>query len=272
MKCKEFLKKLENDFPVEKALEWDNVGLLVGRDDKEINKIYVALDVTDAVLEEAILWGADLLLTHHPLIFHPLKQVNNQHFISKKIIQLIQADLSYYAIHTNYDIVRMADLASDMLGMESGKPLQVTSSDGKEGLGKIGTIAGKEGGDLETYAAHVKEVFGLSEIKVFSPQERKEIHTVAILPGDGKSEIELVIDQGADLYITGDISHHYGMDASERGLIIFDAGHYGIEHIFVNDMCNYINHLSESLNESGEYKGVKFEVKGAEKLNPYRMI
>ncbi|MFI3208171.1 MAG: Nif3-like dinuclear metal center hexameric protein, partial [Eubacteriales bacterium] len=101
MKCKELIERMENDFPVEKAYDWDNVGLLAGRDDKEIKKIYVALDATDDVIKEAIEWGADMLLTHHPLIFSPLKKINNQNFIANRIIKLIQADISYYAMHTN---------------------------------------------------------------------------------------------------------------------------------------------------------------------------
>ena len=101
------------------ALSWDNVGLLAGREDKEVAKIYVALDAKDEVVDEAILAGADMLVTHHPLIFSGMKQVNNQNFIGRRLVKLIQHDISYYAMHTNYDVKGMADLAADYLKLEN---------------------------------------------------------------------------------------------------------------------------------------------------------
>ena len=104
MLCKDIIKIIEQDYSPRYALSWDNVGLLAGRDDKEVAKIYVALDATDEVVDEAILAGADMLVTHHPLIFSGMKQVNNQNFIGRRLVKLIQHDISYYAMHTNYDV------------------------------------------------------------------------------------------------------------------------------------------------------------------------
>lgn len=260
MKCSEILQQIEKDFPLEKAYEWDNVGLLAGRDNKEVKKIYVALDATDEVIEEAKKWGADMLVTHHPLIFSPLKKVNNQNFIANRILELIQADIPYYAMHTNYDIVRMADLASEKLGLVEAKPLEVSAWDESEGLGKIGYNSLEKSISLMEYGKFVKEAFKLSEVKVFGPMD-KEIHKVAVLPGSGKSGIESAIRQGADVFITGDIGHHEGIDASSRGLAIIDAGHYGVEHIFIKDMCEYLKE-----------KFVELEIKGVEINHPSYII
>ena len=97
MQCKDIIKIIEQDYSPRYALSWDNVGLLAGRDDKEVANIYVALDATDEVVDEAILAGADMLVTHHPLIFSGMKQVNNQNFIGRRLVKLIQHDISYYA-------------------------------------------------------------------------------------------------------------------------------------------------------------------------------
>ena len=117
MECKKVIEILEKQSPKSYACDWDNVGLLVGREDKEIQKIYIALDATDEAIEEAIANGADMLLTHHPMIFKGMKRVTQEDFIGRRIIRLIQNDMVYYAMHTNFDVMGMADLAADYLGI-----------------------------------------------------------------------------------------------------------------------------------------------------------
>ena len=110
MECKKVIEILEKQSPKSYACDWDNVGLLVGREDKEIQKIYIALDATDEAIEEAIANGADMLLTHHPMIFKGMKRVTQEDFIGRRIIRLIQNDMVYYAMHTNFDVIGMAAL------------------------------------------------------------------------------------------------------------------------------------------------------------------
>ena len=81
MLCRDIMKVIETTYPKHAALEWDNVGLLVGRTEKEVKKIYVALDATDAVIERAVASNVDMLITHHPLLFSPLKKITDEHFI-----------------------------------------------------------------------------------------------------------------------------------------------------------------------------------------------
>ena len=120
MKCSEIIKVLNELAPESCACEWDNPGLIAGRRDKEVKKILVTLDATDEAVETAIREGADMLLSHHPLIFKPVKKINDEDFITKRILKLIQHDISYYAMHTNFDSAPgcMADLAADRLGLE----------------------------------------------------------------------------------------------------------------------------------------------------------
>ena len=114
MQCSEMIKLLNQLAPEDIALSWDNPGLLAGRSNKEVRTIYLALDADDQVIEDAISQKADMLLTHHPLIFKPVKKINDQDFIGRRILRLIQADISYYAMHTNFDSAPgcMADLAA----------------------------------------------------------------------------------------------------------------------------------------------------------------
>ena len=108
MLCREVTDIIEQRFPKEYALDWDNVGLLAGRDDKEVRCIYIALDASDEVIHAAARQGADMLVTHHPLIFSGMKRITNQDFIGRRILGLIRRDISYYAMHTNYDVLGMA--------------------------------------------------------------------------------------------------------------------------------------------------------------------
>ncbi len=135
MKCYEIIDKLESLSPTEFAEEWDNIGLLAGRRDKEVRTVYIALDATDDVIEEAVRLGADLLLTHHPLIFKKMSRVNTDDFIGRRVCELIRNDISYYAMHTNFDVMGMADAAADELSLKDRRVLDVTYEDdiSKEG-------------------------------------------------------------------------------------------------------------------------------------------
>lgn len=235
MICKEVITKIEQSYPKSSALEWDNVGLLVGRDDKEVERIYIALDATDEVIKNAVSKNADLLITHHPMIFAPLRKITNEHFIGNRVVQLLRHDISYYAMHTNYDVLGMADLAAGMIGLSNDvEMLEVTSEFPKpEGIGRVGLL--NRSMTLGSCCQKVKERFGILSVKVFGDL-RTTVHRVAISPGSGKIMIKYALQKGADVLITGDIDHHEGIDAVAQGLSIIDAGHYGIEHIFIEDI------------------------------------
>lgn len=252
MRCEELIRKIEETYPCSAALGFDNVGLLVGRIEKDVHKIYITVDVTDQAVEEAIHFGADLIISHHPLIFSAIKRITDQDFLGRRLVQLLQNDISYYAMHTNYDVLRMADLASDLMGLEQAEVLDVTGErslpDGKEestdpsgtvpaGIGTIGNF-GKEM-SLESCADLVKERFGLDRVRVYGDLGKK-VSRVALCPGSGKSVIHPSLEKNAQVLVTGDIGHHEGIDAVAEGLAIIDAGHYGMEFLFLEDMERFI--------------------------------
>ena len=239
MKCHEVIARLEELSPPSYAADWDNVGLLVGRKEKEIRKVYIALDATDEAIRNAVELQADLLLTHHPLIFSPLKKVNSEHFIGRRVLRLARHDIAYYAMHTNFDVMGMADAAADEMGLKKREVLNVTFSDeiASEGFGRVGKLPHIM--NLAECAEYVKKCFHIEQVKVFGDMEAM-IEKAAICPGSGKSMIQDAIEAGADVFITGDIDHHEGIDANAQGLQVIDAGHFGIEKIFVPYMKEFL--------------------------------
>ncbi len=239
MLCRELMQVIEAAYPRDAALDFDNVGLLAGRAEKEVERVYIALDATDAVIDRAMKAGADMLITHHPLIFSPLKKITDEDFISRRIVKLIQNDISYYAMHTNYDVLGMAELSEKILGIQDTEVLDVTmEKEGKqEGIGRIGML--EKPMTLEECCVYVKHKLNLGSLKVFGDMNA-EVSRLAISPGAGKSAVPAALAKGADVLVTGDIGHHDGLDAVEQGLAIIDAGHYGTEYIFIDDMKHFL--------------------------------
>ena len=258
MLCREIIAVIECTYPKHAALEWDNVGLLVGRTEKEVKKIYVALDATDEVIDEAIAAGADMLITHHPLIFSPLKKVTDEHFIGNRVVKLLQHDISYYAMHTNYDVLGMAELSGEILGLQNGDVFEVTDAENHVGIGRIGEL--KRSMSLQECCELVKEVFNLPTVRLFGNKETL-VKRVAISPGSGKKMTQVALEKEAQVLITGDIDHHEGIDAVAQGLAIIDAGHYGLEHIFIKDIVEYLEKHIDNIS-----------VEKAEIIHPFQIV
>ena len=237
MLCRDIIKVIEATYPKHAALEWDNVGLLVGRMDKDVKTIYVALDATNEVIDEAIALSADMLITHHPLLFSPLKQITDECFIGGRVVKLLQHDISYYAMHTNYDVLGMAALSGEILGLSDMDVLEVTDSEQMEGIGRVGMLAKEL--SLRECCELIKEKFELDGVKAFGDLDKK-VKRVAISPGSGKHMTEFAMAKGADVFVTAEIDHHEGIDAVAQGMAIIDAGHYGLEHIFIKDVSEYL--------------------------------
>ncbi len=247
MQCRNLIGKLEELAPRRLACDWDNPGLLAGWEDRKIHRVLVALDATDVVVEQAVREQADMLLTHHPMIFKPLKQINDQSFTGRRLLDLIGNGISCYAMHTNFDIAPgcMADLAAERLGLIDGVPLEVTGEeDGKPvGIGKVGLL--REPVTLKKLAQQVKEAFGIPFVTVYGMETGEgPVSRVAISPGSGGSMLRYGIAAGAQVLVTGDIGHHEGIDAVADHMAVIDAGHYGLEHIFIPFIKDYLEQVS----------------------------
>ncbi len=236
MRCSDVMKLLETLSPLSYAEGWDNVGLLLGRKDKTVHKVMLALDATDDVVQQAVLQGVDMLITHHPLLFSAVKRITEDDFIGRRLIKLIKNDICYYAMHTNFDVMGMADAAADIMKLHSCEVLEVTYEDevAKEGIGRIGRLPHEM--SVKECAEYCKDAFGISSVRIFGEADAM-VETVAIVPGSGDDYIKNALMKEAEIFITGDMGHHDGLDAMEQGLNVIDAGHYGIEKLFVPYMA-----------------------------------
>lgn len=239
MICKELMGIMNSYAPSKEACDWDNVGLLVGDESKEIKSIYVSLDPTDEVIKEAVSLQVDLLLTHHPLLLKGIKKICREDFIGRRIYALIQNDICYCAMHTNFDLAHMGRLAAERLSLSDTEVLDIMITEGEslKGIGVVGSLP--ERMSLEECAVMVKEAFGLTSVKVFG-NRKQQVFRAALCPGSGKSLIPDVIKAKADIFITGDIGHHEGIDLTAQNVCVIDGGHYGIEKIFITHMSDYL--------------------------------
>ena len=256
MKCSDWMEKLEKLAPKSLACEWDNPGLLAGRAEKEVEKVLIALDATDDVVDLAVKEQVDLLITHHPMLFSPLKKVTSADFIGRRLITMIQADLCYYAMHTNFDVKGMAQLNQECLGLAECEVLEETAPG--EGIGRVGVLDAPM--DLKTFAEKVRNDFEIPDVRMYG-DPAKSVCRVAVSSGSGKSMIRGAIAKGADVIVTGDVDYHSAIDAVAQGIAVIDAGHYGTEYGFIAYMKQELEAMFPEL-----------EVGSARVHHPYEVV
>ncbi|MCR4672376.1 MAG: Nif3-like dinuclear metal center hexameric protein [Lachnospiraceae bacterium] len=237
MKINELIKDLEILAPPALALPWDNPGLLVGDGEREVTKVFLALDAGSGAIGQAAENGCGMIITHHPMIFSAIKEVRADDPLGKRIIKLIRNDMACYAMHTNYDAAVMAWIVADRMGLPRGIPLETEAEHEGTGLGIgfISELAPEKQMTLRELAASVKEKFGLPEARFYGEAERP-VRRIACCPGSGKGMDGPALAGGAEVLVTGDVDHHYALDCLEEGLAVIDAGHHGLEHIFTEHM------------------------------------
>lgn len=214
-------KLLSEMIPPELAEEWDNVGLMLGRRNKQIKRILLALDLTEETVKQAIDKRADLIITHHPAIFKKLSQITDSNWQQELLLQLAEHGIAVYSAHTNLDS------ASSGVNDALVKALNITDDeilDTETGLGRIGFIKPQP---LEELAVFVKKALKADYVVVGSAG--KHAHKVAVCGGAGADFIGVALAKGADTFITGDVKYHSAQEAIFNGLNIIDAGHQPTE-------------------------------------------
>ena len=247
MNLSQFIETIEQMCPKKYACSWDNVGLLVGRKEQEVKKIIVCLDITNEVIEKAIAWEADCIISHHPMIFSSIKSITDDTFLGRKVLTLIEHQIACYAMHTNFDIIGgMAQLAETAMSLTETVPIEVVvEENGKlEGIGRVGLL--EHPMTLLECANFVKKVFHIPSVSICG-DPNMEITKVAICPGSAKGMEKEAKRKGAQVLIGGDFGHHDGIDALDDGFALIDAGHYGIEHIFIQYMTTYLSETFSDL-------------------------
>ena len=238
VKIDKIVEFLNSFAPVCFAEDYDNVGLLVGDKNKEINKILITLDADENVVNDARDKGCDLVISHHPLIFKPLKRVVSDDSISRTIIELIKNDISLISVHTNFDGVKsgLCDLFLDKIA--DTKERFAIEGDTDNGSGRIAEM--KEKKTLSEILSTIKEKFSLENLNYVGNTD-KEIRKIAVCNGGGADFLYQAKDAGCDVFISGDFKYHHARFAYENDIAIVCVPHYNAEIMF----SEYVKELLE---------------------------
>ena len=225
MKACDIISALEEFAPLSAKEEWDNTGLSVGDPSREISAVMLSLDCTEAVIDEAISRGAEMVVTHHPLIFSPLKQISTEEAIGRMILKAAKNDMVIYSAHTNMDKVS-GGVSGIMAQKLMLRDVQILSAeaDTTYGLGVVGNLPSPL--DFEEIVAVLKTKFGAKVLKC-SGNNKGKVSRIALCGGSGSSLIPYAEKAGADLFITGDISYHHFIRDGKTAII--DIGHFESE-------------------------------------------
>ena len=223
MTVRELYRVLNERIPKALSRDWDNDGAMCVPDgDREVRRVLITLDVTEAAVNRAVEVSADLILSHHPMIFKGLKQVNEENAIARKTLTLIRSGISVLSFHTRLDAVSggVNDTLASLLGLSEIEPF------GAEQMGRIGNLP--ESMSAEAFAQQVKETLGAPTVLL--SDSGRAVRRVALLGGEGEDSIGEAACAGADLYLSGRLGYHPMTDAPEGGMSMIEAGHFYTEY------------------------------------------
>lgn len=242
MKFKDIHEVLNQIAPEELQENWDNSGIqILVNKNQNISKILTCLEISDKVIKEAESHAADLIVTHHPLIFGKLLSINDKEITGNQLISLIQNKISVYSSHTSFDSAKNGtnQYLAELIGLHDIVPMIPAEIEGC-GMGRYGNLT--EAVSLNHLLNKLLEVCGRTDIRVAGPVPDK-IHKLALCTGSGAEFIKLAYESGCDAYITGDVKYHDARLADDLGICVIDAGHYGTEVIFAENMAQQLKDI-----------------------------
>jgi len=262
MKVDELIKRLKVKIPEDIQESYDNTGAQILFNDDIIERIYICLDADMKTVPDAKEKGCNLMISHHPLIFKPIKKITTDESRSNILLNLISSRISLYSLHTNFDKIMYSTL-SDFLGFSGTTPLLNTQEiDGIEiGIGSF--IKLEKEIEFAELLYKTKEKLNL-EFITYCGRENNPIKSIAFINGSGGGSIEKIINvYNSDCIITGDVNYHNAKYAIDSGKNIIDAGHYGTEIIFKKN-------LAESLEEVLYDESIELIISKIEE-NPFKV-
>jgi dinuclear metal center YbgI/SA1388 family protein len=229
VRVKYILSALEDLMPASLAEDYDNVGLLAGSGERAVDRVLCALDLTEAVLDEAAAVGAELILTHHPILFHARRNLTEDDPEGRLLARLIRKRVSLIAMHTNFDAAGngVNDALADALGVAGALPL--------EGGVRIGSVSPMP---LSAFAERVAQTLGGVVRRYGKPEII--VSRIALLGGAGGSYAEIAQKAGADTFLTGEIGYHRALSALDNGMCVLEAGHAATEKPCVRHMAGIL--------------------------------
>ena len=234
MLVQDILNYIDDLAPFETQDSFDNSGLLVGDPAWEVRGIHVAMDVTSSVLDEAIQCGANLIVTHHPMMFAARKRLVETDSEAKLLCRMIRHEIALIAAHTNLD--QAPGGINDVLA----KAIGLTNITG-EAYVRIGDLPAPM--TAEAFARQAGDA--LRAVVRIMGQPEKEIYRVAVTSGAGSDSVKDALALGADAFLTGEAKHHHALEAAEAGMIIFEAGHHATEEPGIFALADALqNHLN----------------------------
>lgn len=241
-KCSDIINAINKIAPPEAAYSWDNPGLMTGDENAEITKVLIALDCESSVIEEAVSLGANMIVTHHPLIFRPVKSVTTGSRTGSLLIKLIKNNINLFSAHTNLDsspIGTNATLAS-LLELENIQPLLPPHYENYS-MGRTGSLKTKM--TTEAFAEFVKSKLSLRYMSV--AKAASHVSKIGICTGHGCDEEFLTAAAacGCDGYISGDVGYHEAQTALFLGISLFDGTHYATETIVSESVAKHLKSL-----------------------------
>ena len=230
----DILSFLDTLAPPSMKMDWDNVGLLCGSRDTPVSRVLVALDPFEDVCREAERWGAQLIVTHHPLIFDPLKSVTDETSVGRCVRLLCRAGISAVNAHTNLDCAPggVNDCLAQTLELSD---VQVIAPSGVDELGRPWGLLRQgvvEIQPLSDFLPHVKEALHCDGLRYVNGG--KPVHRVAVGGGACASELMDAVNAGCDTFVTADVKYNQFWDAHDLGLNLIDAGHFATENPVVS--------------------------------------
>ena len=239
MTIKEITDIIEAFAPLSLQESYDNSGLVVGRPTDEVSKVLLAVDVTDEVMDEAESEGCDMIITHHPIIFHPLKRLNSASVVERCVERAIRKGIALYACHTNLDSAPegMSWRLATMLGVEKLEVLQPSLKGEQCGFGVVGTLA--EAMPTEAFLREIMRVTGAKVIR-HSDIATPSVYRVAVCTGSGASLIGDARKVGADVYVTADLKYNDFM-TPDGALTVADIGHFESEYCAIDILFDILS-------------------------------
>jgi GTP cyclohydrolase I len=246
-RVEDILVFLESIAPAATAEDWDNSGLQVGNPSLEVQKILTSLDPTFAAVKEAFRREAQMLMTHHPLIFPSLTSVNRQTYPGDVIFEACRTDTAIVAVHTNLDKARKGinEMLAFLFHLENIEVLETNPLHPQSGMGRIGDLPAPE--PLFSFAQRIKPLLGAEMLGVSGGREQR-VRRVAVVGGSGGSLVPLAWSMGADVLVTGEVRHHEALRARSMGLAVIDAGHF---HTEKTGFAIFASRFKELLNREG---------------------
>lgn len=231
---------LDRFAPTRLAEDWDNVGLLAGDKATEVQRIMTCLTITPESAQEAIDRNAQLIVSHHPLPFRPLKQITTEAVPTKLLWDLIRAGVAIYSPHTGFDSAAQGINQSlgTKLGIEKLVPVhQIKDDPDQLGAGRMGRLPAAL--SLQAFLDRVKDEFGLSTLQIVGDFDQK-VHKVGIACGSGGTFLSKAIRKGCDTFVTGESNFHTALEAKANGVALILLGHFHSERFAVEMLAGEI--------------------------------